>query len=56
MRQEPTIAGSLFRLGKAGVTSLFSDKTFNEAAREIEKERQKKIFRDFPEFYVKKKT
>ena len=25
MRQEPTIAGSL-RLGKAGVTSLFSDK------------------------------
>ena len=52
--QEPTIAGSLFRLGKAGVTSVFSDKTFNEAAREIERERQRKIFEEFPEFYGKK--
>ena len=52
--QEPTIAGSLFRLGQAGITSVFSDKTFDEAAREIERERQKEIFQEFPEFYGKK--
>jgi hypothetical protein len=52
--QEPTIAGSLFRLGQAGITSVFSDKTFDEAAREIERERQKEIFQKYPEFYGKK--
>ena len=46
--QEPTIDGSLFSLGKAGVTSVFSDKTLDEAGREIERERQKKIFQEFP--------
>ena len=47
--QEPTIAGSLWRLGKAKLTSLVSDKTYEEAARDIEAERQVKIAKDFPE-------
>ena len=49
--QEPTIAGSLFRLGEAGIDSLFSNESFSEAAQRIEAERQKKIFEEFPEFY-----
>ena len=49
--QEPTIAGSLFRLGEAGIDSLFSSESFSEAAQRIEAERQKKIFEEFPEFY-----
>ena len=47
--QEPTRAGSLWRLGKAKLTSLVSDKTYEEAARDIEAERQAKIAKDFPE-------
>jgi len=49
--QEPTIGGSLFRLGEAGINSLFSNESFSEAAQRIEAERQKKIFEEFPEFY-----
>ena len=49
--QEPTIGGSLFRLGEAGIDSLFSNESFSEAAQRIEAERQKKIFEEFPEFY-----
>jgi len=49
--QEPTIGGSLFRLGEAGIDSLFSNESFSEAAQRIESERQKKIFEEFPEFY-----
>jgi hypothetical protein len=52
--QEPTILGSTFRLGKAGLTSLFSDETFDEAAQKIEFQRQEKIFEEFPEFRGKK--
>lgn len=52
--QEPTILGSLYRLGEAGVESLFSNESFSEAAQRIESERQDKIFKEFPEFYGKK--
>ena len=47
--QEPTIAGSLYRLGKARFESWMSDKTYKEAAREIERERQKALGEQFPE-------
>jgi hypothetical protein len=49
--QEPTIFGNIYRLGRAGVESLFSDESFNEASRRIEQERQSKIFEEYPEFY-----
>jgi len=52
--QEPMILGSAFRLGKAGLTSLFSNETFDEAAQRIEAARQEKIFQEFPEFRGKK--
>jgi len=53
-RQEPMIIGSAVRLGQAGLASLFSDETFDEAAQRIEAARQEKIFQDFPEFRGKK--
>ena len=53
-RQEPMIVGSAVRLGRAGLASLFSDETFDEAAQRIEAARQEKIFQDFPEFRGKK--
>jgi hypothetical protein len=52
--QEPTIAGSSYRLLKAGVQSVFSDETFREAAQRIEKDRQEKILDEYPEFRGKK--
>ena len=54
MAQEPTIIGNLFRLGKAGFQSAFSDETFEQASRRIEKERQEEIFLRFPEFKGKR--
>ena len=48
--QEPMILGSLGRVVKAGVESAFTDETFDEVLKEIEKERQEKILDDFPEF------
>jgi len=50
-KQEPMIAGSIWRLGKGRLQSLFTDETFDEAAQRIEKARQEKIFEEFPEFY-----
>ena len=47
--QEPTIAGNIYRLGKARLESWMSDKTYKQAAREIEAERQKAIAKKFPE-------
>ena len=52
--QEPAILGSTYRLLKAGVQAAFTEETFNEAARRIEGDRQKKIFEEFPEFQGKK--
>ena len=52
--QEPTIAGSTYRLLKAGVQATFSDETFKESAQRIEKDRQEKILEEFPEFRGKK--
>jgi hypothetical protein len=49
--QEPTIAGSLFRLGKARVKSLVTDQTYDEAAREIEAARQEEIRKEFPDLF-----
>ena len=51
--QEPMILGSLFRLGSAKVRSLLTDKTYSEAAKEIEQERQDVIQKDFPLLYGK---
>lgn len=48
--QEPTIAGSLARLGKAKLLSLFSEKSYSEIAKEIENARQEKILEEFSEF------
>tara|TARA_R100001082_G_scaffold1776_1_gene1606 strand:- start:578 stop:5275 length:4698 start_codon:yes stop_codon:yes gene_type:complete len=47
--QEPTIAGNVYRLGKARLESWMSNKTYKQAAREIEAERQKAIAIKFPE-------
>ena len=51
--QEPTIAGSLWRLGKAGLKSLVSNQTYAEVAKEIEAARQEEIRKDFPELFGK---
>lgn len=48
--QEPMILGSAYRMTKAGVESLFTDKSYSEALRDIEAERQREIDIDFPEF------
>ena len=48
--QEPMILGSLGRVVKAGVESAFTDETFDEVLKDIEKERQEKILDDFPDF------
>tara|TARA_B100002019_G_scaffold105684_1_gene90819 strand:+ start:111 stop:4052 length:3942 start_codon:yes stop_codon:yes gene_type:complete len=53
-RQEPTIAGNTYRLLKAGVQAAFSDETFSEAAQRIEKDRQDKIYEQYPEFRGRK--
>ena len=52
-KQEPTIAGSLYRLGKARFNSWLGDKTYKEAAREIEAERQAEIAKLFPDLINK---
>jgi len=51
--QEPMILGSLFRLSSAKVRSLLTDRTYSEAARDIEQERQDVIRKDFPLLYGK---
>jgi hypothetical protein len=48
--QEPMILGSLGRVVRAGVESVFSEETFDEVLKDIEKERQEKILDKFPEF------
>lgn len=48
--QEPMILGSLGRVVRAGVESVFSEETFDEVLEDIEKERQEKILDKFPEF------
>ena len=48
--QEPAILGSTYRLGKAALQSAFSEETFDQASKRIERERQEEIFDDFPEF------
>jgi len=53
-RQEPMIAGSAFRLLKAGAAAISPNETFNEAVKRIENERQEKILKDYPEFRGKK--
>ncbi len=53
-RQEPMIAGSAFRLLKAGVAAISPNETFDEAVKRIENERQEKILKDYPEFRGKK--
>ena len=53
-RQEPMIAGSVFRLLKAGVSAISPNETFNEAVQRIETERQDEILKDYPEFRGKK--
>ena len=50
MAQEPTVAGSLYRLGKAKLKSLFSEKSYSEIAQDIEAERQQELRELFPEF------
>ena len=49
--QEPAIAGSLYRLGKARIQSLITDQTYDEAARNIEAERQEEIRKEFPDLF-----
>jgi hypothetical protein len=46
--QEPMILGTVGRGIYAGAKSLFTDKTFDESFRDLEKERQKEIYEDFP--------
>ena len=48
--QEPMILGTVGRGIYAGVESLFTDKTFDESFRDLEKERQEEIYEEFPEF------
>jgi len=48
--QEPMIAGSLYRLAKAGATAAFSEDTFREKLEKIEQERQEEILSEFQEF------
>ena len=55
--QEPLVAGSLFRLGKAAVQAAFDpDETYEESRKRIEDSRQEEIFKDFPEFRGRKET
>jgi len=56
MAQEPTVAGSLWRLGKAKLKSLFSEKSYSEIAQEIEAERQQELIKLYPEFAGKEET
>jgi len=55
--QEPTVIGSLFRIGKAVVSSALDvNETYEEARARIEAERQEKIFEEFPEFRGREET
>ncbi len=56
MAQEPTVAGSLYRLGKAKLKSLFNEKSYSEIAQDIEAERQQELRELFPEFAGKEET
>ena len=51
MAQEPTAIGSAYRIIKSGLQAVIDkDETYDEARQRIEKERQEKIFEEFPEF------
>ena len=55
--QEPTVLGSLFRIGKAAVSSaLDTNETYEEARARIEQQRQDKILEEFPEFRGREET
>ncbi len=55
--QEPTAFGSLFRIGKAAFESFVdADETYKEARARIEKDRQEKIYEEFPEFRGREET
>jgi hypothetical protein len=55
--QEPTAFGSLFRIGKAAFESFIdADETYEEARARIEKDRQEKIYEEFPEFRGREET
>ena len=55
--QEPTVLGSLFRVGKATVQSgLNINEDYEEARSRIEKTRQAKIQEEFPEFTGREET
>ena len=57
MAQEPTALGSLWRISKAGVQSLFNpNESYEEARARIEQSRQEKIFEEFPEFKGREET
>ena len=49
--QEPTVVGSLFRLGKAAFQSFFDPyENYEQARKRIEDARQERIFENFKEF------
>tara|TARA_R110000772_G_scaffold75140_1_gene163246 strand:- start:1173 stop:4982 length:3810 start_codon:yes stop_codon:yes gene_type:complete len=48
--QEPMIAGSLYRMAKAGANATFSESSFREEMRKVEAERQQEILSEFREF------
>jgi hypothetical protein len=51
LAQEQTILGNLWQNGVAGIRSLTSkNKSFSDALKEVEKERQEKLFEEYPEF------
>tara|TARA_B100001559_G_scaffold12539_1_gene10903 strand:+ start:2570 stop:6148 length:3579 start_codon:yes stop_codon:yes gene_type:complete len=51
LAQEQTILGNLWQNGVAGIRSLTSkNKSFSDSLKEVEKERQEKLFEEYPEF------
>ena len=51
-RQEMTVLGNLYQMARAHFTQE-SHENFNDALKRVEKERQSKIFQEFPDFYGK---
>ena len=51
-KQEMTILGNLYQTARAHFTQE-SHESFNDALKRVEKERQSKIFQEFPDFYGK---
>lgn len=51
LAQEQTILGNLWQNGVAGIRSMTSqNKSFSDSLKEVEKERQEKLFEEYPEF------